>query len=106
MSLGTLHYNLLLLISGIVLLMQTAVKTHFHQPDSYYESKSALHTPPSSLSLDNIDLFTEHVPHHKSQAQSAFIMLFACFTLIRKTLSARDDPSPSRAPPSLATGLG
>lgn len=106
MSLGTLHYNLLLLISGIVLLMQIAVKTHFHQPNSYYESTSALHAPPSNLALDHTDLFAELDPHHKLLIQSVCITLFALFILIRKTLSARDDPSPSRAPPECLTGLG
>lgn len=99
MSLGALHYNLLLLASGLVLLMQTAVKSHFHQPDSYHDARNSLHIPLLSLSLDKAVCFAEACPDISLLLHFAIVVMPANIIPICTNLSARQDPSPSRAPP-------
>jgi len=99
MSLGALHYNLLLLVSGLVLLMQTAVKSHFHRPDSYHDAQSSLHVPFSSLTLDNVVYFAEASPDITLLLHFAIVVMPVNIIAICTNLSARQDPSPSRAPP-------
>jgi len=100
MPLSSLHYYLLLTLSSIVLLMQTAVKSHHHQPGSYHDYRSSLHAPLPGLALENKGFFVE-LPAKDSQH-----VVFGLFALVLSlipicmNLSARHDPSPSRAPPS------
>jgi len=100
MPLVPLHHYLLLTLSGFVLLMQTAIKTHYHQPGSYHDAESSLHAPMSSLALEKAGFFAETTQNY------SLVVKFSCFAAILTlipicmNLTAWHDPSPSRAPPS------
>jgi hypothetical protein len=102
MPLGSFHQYLLLALSGFVLLMQTVVKSHTHQPGSYHDARSSFHAPPSSLTLENSDFSVDITP------ANAILTCFRCFVPFAQLLplcmngSPRHDPSPSRAPPQSA----
>ncbi len=100
MPLASLHYYLLLTLSGIVLLMQTAVKTHHHQPGSYHDDRSTLHAPLASLSLEKAEFFVDAIPFLLLEVTVRCFAAIQTLVPIPMELAARHDPTPSRAPPS------
>jgi hypothetical protein len=100
MPLGTLHYHLLLMISGFVLLMQTVVKSHHHQSGSYHDSQSAFHAPASSLALEHAEFLIDIVPANSVlKIFSLLIITLFLTSYLGMTIATRHDQSPSRAPP-------
>lgn len=101
MSLGSLHYYLLLVVSGFFLLIQTAVKCHYHQQGSYHDSQSSFHESTSSFTVENSE-FSADI-HPNTAIHTCFLVFVLALTLIPldMTASARHHSSTSRAPPFL-----
>ena len=99
MPLGSIHCYLLLSLSGIVMLMQTAVTAHSHQPGSYYDARSTLHAPMSHFMLELTDFIGDS---GETGTTLPVVPGFASRVAThpdRMSVMTRHDPSPSRAPP-------
>lgn len=103
MALRSIHYYLLLTLSCLVLLLQTAVKNHYHQTDSYYNAQDSFHVSPLSLTPEKTDSFIIIPPNHSSPAKFTFIALSFPIITLGITIPPLHTPTPSRAPPSLST---
>jgi hypothetical protein len=96
---GSFHHYLLLVFSGFVLLMQTVVKSHTHQPGSYHDARSSFHAPPSSLALENSDFFVDITPPNAILTVFSRVAPCAPELPLGMNVSPRQDSTPSRAPP-------
>jgi len=99
MPLGAFHHYLLF-ISGFVLLLQTAVKSHYHQPDSYCDSRSSLHAPFSSLLPESPEKLTGITAVEMFLAKTCQLVTALAIIPLLMTVAIQHDPSTSRAPPS------
>ncbi|GEM_PF-2783464 len=102
MALRSIHYYLLLTLSCLVLLLQTAVKNHYHQADSYYNAQDSFHVSPSSLTPEKTDSFIIIPPSHSFPAKFTFIAISFPIITLGVTIPSRHAPTPSRAPPSIS----
>lgn len=101
MWLGSSNYYPLLILSTLVLFIKTAEINHYHLPDSYYDSQDPRHSPPSSLSLDNVESFIDIPIKYLPLRSICCVIPFMMLVPLGITVRAWDDPSPSRAPPQL-----